>query len=529
MTGLRNTIKELYQNRLMVGIFLIILVLSQFALQYRSSIFPKIYLVIVVIAIIVLLSVSRLNDSSKLPRNIFVLIMCLGIVNSLSLPVRQELDENTHFFYSVQIADGQFLTRDFDQMHYLQMSPNFLEETKLASKQEGGKENTNLYSKAFLSIKNQKANYSNAGPITGIANPVYYPSALGIALGRLISPYFFVSYYLGRIFNLLMYALLAFFAVKLSKKYRLQLFVAGLIPYTIWIAAGYNYDALYYGLILLLLAQLTNFFVHDNKITTKKMLGFVVTGAALVFCKAPMALLIVIPLFLPLEYYKTQKDGLKSKCLIAGGGIIGILWVLQSKILSTFRKLIGRSVVLASSSNGTLEHRLSYFIAHPAYTLGLTMRSIFDVFSTVYGSFTGPQPFLQNQIPTGAVGFFNVILMILLLILVSYHLELQLPNRLKIVIPILIVIITGGIIYTISGDARVFRLGDLDVQGVQGRYHFYILAMLPLFLASPIQKLFRKQELKTSDNYDLWLQSFVVKLVFILTFVNTCIGIFGYL
>ncbi|AYG01570.1 DUF2142 domain-containing protein [Lactococcus allomyrinae] len=530
MNFLKNTGKELLKNRWWMLAFFLILILSQFAIQYRPLIIPKKYLFIVIVAMLLLFSLTRLREIKKLPLNTFLIIMILGTVNTLVLPVRQELDENTHFFYAVQIADGQFFKRDFNQMKFLQMSPNFLEITQLPSKPEyGSKTNTNLYSREFLRLKNQKNDYSHAGPITGIANPVYYPSALGIALGRFISPYLFVSYYLGRVFNLLMYALLAFFAVKKSKRYQLPLFVVAFLPYTLWITAGYNYDALYYGVILLFLSQLTNLFTEEKGISLKQMVRISLTGLLLVFCKAPMALLIILPFFLPKKVFASNKVRLQALGMLAFSSALIFAWVKQGMILEKLRLIFGRTLPDTAGGAGGNVGRVDYFLTHPLYTVTTGLRTVFDIPSTIKDSIASPQPFLNKIYSSGAVELFNILLVALLFVLVSLQLDFQVSKRIKIVTIVLFGAITAGIIYAISGDSRVFHIGDLTVAGVQGRYHFYILAFLPIFLEKPVKKIFDRKMVGSERTNDFNIQKFVVSAVLVMTFVNTCIGLFGYL
>lgn len=528
---------ELWVNRYKFIVCLGILIFIQFTIQYRPLIVPRIYIIIILIALLFLFAFSRLKDSNKLAWNAFVIIMSLGIVNALSMPVRQNLDENTHFFYASQIADGNLFLRNITQSNYLESSPTFLAETQLPSRiEDGGTENTNLYTQKFMKIKNTEVQYKkvNIGGIAAFANPVYYPSALGIALGRLISPYFFVSYYLGRIFNLLMYAILAFVAIKISKKYKLPLFVFSLIPYTVWISAGYNYDSLFYGLSLLIIAQLTNFFAREKLITMRSIIVYVMSCVALVLCKAPMVLLVTIPLFLPKDYFDKAKTKLYSFLFAGIGGILSFLWVRQWLIISELRKFLGiarevKERAIPSDNAIALSHRLDYFIDHPIYTLTLLLRTILDIPANIYNTLAIPQPFMQRQFPSEAVEFFNIVLLTILIIIISYRLDFTLPKRMNFVILGIIGIITAGVIYAMSGDDRTFVLGDLVVGGVQGRYHFYALLFLPFFIAPAVRYLFGQREVIKDIEYDKKIQNFIVYAVLLLTFVNTCVGLFGYL
>jgi len=532
MSFFKNSINVLKSYRWWIIAFIIILPVSQYAFIMKESFFPKIYLILLLAAILVLFALGRFDNPKKLARNAFLVIVTFGLVNALALPVRKNPDENFHFYNAMQIADGQFLLRDSSQLDFLQISPNFLQETQLPSEGEvHAAVNTNLYSQEFRSIKNSPADYGKyPRPITGVLNPVYYPAGLGIALGRLISPYFFVSYYLGRIFNLLMYALLAYFAIKISRRYQLQLFALSLVPYTLWIAAGYSYDSLYYGLILLLLAQMTNILSKEVKLDTKRGIFLAFTGLLLFLCKAPIALLLVIPLFMPVDFYRAKKDRLIYLFSVSVSFVLGGIWTMQWSIISFARKALGITQPVLSTqslaaSPDPVPNRTTYFLAHPLYTIEVFLRNLFNIPATIMDGFGWPQPFLK--LPNDLLAFINVLLAVFIFTVVSFKLDFKLTRKLKIAIIVIITVITLGIIYAISGDSRVFKAGDLIVDGIQARYQFYILALLPLLLAGPAKKfLSGAQFLKAEKEYHI--EKMVIMAVILLTFLNSCAGMFGY-
>lgn len=528
MNTIKSTIDELYKNKTKLLFFIVILFISQFAIQYRTAIWPKIYIAITLVILVVLFSCLRLRNSNALAKNTFLLIMCLGTINLLAMPVRQDLDENTHFFNALQIADGKIFTR-YTEKEYLSIAPNFLEETKLPSRPEyQSTRNTNLYTKEFLKIRNQKADYSKLKkPALGIANPVYLPSAIGISIGRIISPYFFVSYYLGRFFNLLTFGFMAFCAIKISRKYKLALLFMCTVPYTLWITAGYNYDSFYYGLSLLCMAQLTNIF-SKKRLTFRELILYDITCLAFVFCKAPVILLMGIPLFLPKNYFNSTKFKIKSFIISIIGLVLAASWMISGTLVSIFQKSFGRvGVDNTVQTQLTSENRLSYFIAHPISTVEMLMRSLFDVLATIFDSITSPHPFIQYGI--SAISLINIFIIIIMLLIVSYYLQIEVVRNAKIAIILSVCVITIGMIYAISGDGRVFTIGNLHVPGVQGRYHYYLLGFIPLFLSPVIKKIFSYREEPLSSSKKEEIYSLVFNLALLMVYINTCVGIFGYL
>lgn len=523
---LKTGVSQLKENRFFVIFSLIIVLVAQYMIEYKESIWPKIYILLIMFIIFLLGILLAPNRVDKLARNCFILIFLLGSTNSLILPIRQNLDENTHYFYTLQLADGN-LTSQTDEKNFLLVSPDFLAITKLPSKPEyGSPNNTNLYTKEFHQLLNIKSEYKEKYiQKTGFINPAYIPSAIGVKLGQLISNRLFVSYYLGRIFNVLFYALLAFWAIKISKYYQIQLFVMSLLPFVTWIASGYSYDSLYYGLVLLILAQFTNFLGENKSFTFKRGIFYALSCLCLVFCKAPVILLIFLPLFLSRQKFDTIKTYWLNFLSISVVGLLGILWLGQVSIM----KFLGHtSSVVAKTSevSSPTVSRLTYFIEHPIYTAEMVLRSLFDIPATILDTLSRPQPFMPG---TQVLSAINMVSFVIILIIISGQLTIEISKKMRYIIIVLFFIISLAIMYAISGDPRVFKVGDLHIAGVQGRYHYYILVFLPLLLAPVIKNkvLFARASSISAENSEK-VSVNIVKLVTLLTVVNTCVALYAY-
>lgn len=525
MKYVKNYLKDVMANKYILVAFMLMLILGQFLLQYREDEWPKLYILIVFTAGVLVLLLCKLDDTDEIARNTFIIIAFLGIANALILPVRQDLDENTHYYHALQIADGKMRIQT-DEKNFLMVSPDFLAITKMPSKPEyQSPENTNLYSKEFLELKSLPSNYDSEWLSVGkFNNPVYIPSALGIKVGRLISDKLYISYYLGRIFNLIFYALLAYLAVKTSLNYKNHLFLMATIPYTLWITAGYNYDSLFYGLTLLVFSQLSNFLGNDKSITHLKLLLYEFTCLMLVFCKPPMIILAVLPFFLPEKYFAFSYVRAKVFLMSIGVAFLGGMWVIQETILKRLSLIVSNPNTLIVD-NPNID-RLSYFVAHPLYTVGVIVRSFSDVIATIAFSIQNPQPFFINSETMGTLNFLVIITGFLLIFLTF---QVKVPTILKRMMMVIVVFITIAVFYAISGDTRVFALGNLHVPGVQGRYHYYILVMLPLLFSEKIQMFCNGIGLSTEMINQKKVSTTLMKMMLLLNFLNTAVAVFGYL
>lgn len=125
-----------------------------------------------------------------------VLIATIGSLNVFILPIRQNLDENTHYYHALEVADGKIRKQ---VKWFFMISPDFLTITKLPSISGYGSEiNANLYHQEFLELTNMPSDYKEELlNVDGFNNSAHFLGAIGIKFGRLISDKLFVSYIWG--------------------------------------------------------------------------------------------------------------------------------------------------------------------------------------------------------------------------------------------------------------------------------------------------------------------------------------------
>ena len=181
---------------------------------------------------------------------------------------------------------------------------------------------------------------------------------------------------------------------------------------------------------------------------------------------------------------------------------------------------------LSSIESTTEISRTSYFLDNIGYTIEVFLRSILEIPKNIIEFIEMPQIDIMS---TGVLRNVNSISYILLIILASFLLKIVLDKKMILWSLILFLTITLGTIYAISGDTRVFNIGDLHVSGVQGRYHFYLMAFLPLYIKSFTERTsFRNENIAQFLNEEQ-ITNFIVKSVFVITVLNSCIAIYGFL
>jgi len=158
----------------------------------------------------------------------------------------------------------------------------------------------------------------------------YIPSSIALALGRLLHLPYHIVFMFGRWINVLLYALVVFFAIRKLKSGKMIMSVVALFPTAIFLASNYNYDSWVTAFTLLGLAYLFSELQQpDKKITTREA---VIMLGALVIGLGPKA--IYFPLLFLVFLLKPAKfSSLRQYKKIILASILSILFVVGSFML----------------------------------------------------------------------------------------------------------------------------------------------------------------------------------------------------
>jgi uncharacterized membrane protein len=104
----------------------------------------------------------------------------------------------------------------------------------------------------------------------------------------------------------LAFALIVFFALKISKSYREVIYLFSTFPAVLYIIAGYHYDYLYFGASMFSLALLTNVLSGSHKIDRRYAIAFQCSTLLFSFSKFPFVLIGSLFSVLPNKYYEKK-------------------------------------------------------------------------------------------------------------------------------------------------------------------------------------------------------------------------------
>ncbi|NLG06350.1 MAG: DUF2142 domain-containing protein [Candidatus Pacebacteria bacterium] len=163
----------------------------------------------------------------------------------------------------------------------------------------------------------------------------YLPVSIGINLGS-FSAYPAVSFYLGRLFNLLFFAICLYFSVKLLAKNKSLLFPYLLIPMLWFQVTSISHDVVPLGLGLVLFSYFVSLFT-SNKIDNKKILIFILLSFLFLISKPGYYSLFLLPLLLIVKSWKHLNKNQKNFYLLSSLALLVFLLIVFWNTFSNVR------------------------------------------------------------------------------------------------------------------------------------------------------------------------------------------------
>jgi len=175
----------------------------------------------------------------------------------------------------------------------------------------------------------------------------YLPQAAGITLARIMNLNFVQMFLLGRLFNLLFYTALLYYAIKRTPIFKTMFGLIGIMPMSLHQAASFSYDAFVNGMSLLLIASILKEIYAVGPLKKKDYFYILIVGALL----AP-AKVVYFPIMLLSVLIPKQRFGNKKKKMIG----LAIMWTAGLLLILVFN--FSSHFLLSSNKEGS--HTLNY-------------------------------------------------------------------------------------------------------------------------------------------------------------------------
>lgn len=421
---------------------------------------------IIILSVAILATIIFLGK--KIHLNVFYIISVFGILFSLMSPIFEIWDEPAHFTRASYITEGHFGLSNDKKDHVVSNDIKKLEKiSRYTTRRE--KVLPNFFETKLWNYEHDKdKSYEFRVPITNAYSFIsYLPSTLGLTVGNIISNgNLGVMFYLGRIFNVIFYALCAMIAVKLAVKWNKVVAFFSLQPMIVYISSSFNQDAFNYGLLLIIFAYFVNLLQRkDKSINYKDVIIYSLLCILMAFTKLPYITLAGLLIFIPMKKFKTTAVFMSGFVGILSVIGFGIFWILS------YSKIIGN----VPSPDVDMIKQLAFIMQNPVDFLQLLATSLFETINKYeqLSNFAWDRQFAPE------LALINFSLLLLPLIYPISDLE-QISKLTKFGV-ILISLCTMSLIY-LSMYLTWDSVGSDIITGVQGRYFFGILLLLPIYM-----------------------------------------------
>lgn len=269
------------------------------------------------------------------------------------------LDDESHYMRVIRFSN------EFDGSYYKAEEAVLSGFTDVIfNKKTYDKESRENYYASLNDLYETKEQVGAGVPTTiGIYSIAYIPSAIGIIIAKGLHLSFIHTFMAGKLFNLLFYVLLMYFAIKKLKYGKILFATLGLIPSNIFMASCYAYDSWVFGFVALAFAYFISMLQSDEIIATKDIILMNVFFFLAFMPKAVYVVMMFPLLFMPKRKFKDKRQ----RALYYLAAVITVLLLLASFVLpfltaGTGEDLRGGTDVSAFGQLSFVFSNMGYFL-----------------------------------------------------------------------------------------------------------------------------------------------------------------------
>lgn len=337
---------------------------------------------------------------------------------------------------------------------------------------------------------------------------VYLPFYLGFCIADFLNLNFTTGFMLAKLFNLLCYIVIIYYAIKIATSLKKLIFVIALLVSNLFLATQFSYDPTITASLILALSLFVKI-LEQKEINSKYLIAFIL---AVIWASLPKAVycpVLLLLLFIPNNKFKTKKQALIIKGLV----VFITLLLVSTFILPFFLGSVGGD---SRGGNTNASAQLSLILHNPFRYCKTLIK-----FLIIYG----PEQFFGKNTLAGVAYLSPYIEMGIDLIYIGSFIFLMyatftskidkdiITNKIKF---ILLIMITGIWLLVVTAMYLSFtEVGLNTINGVQSRY--FIFALLPILLIlMPTTSKYKEKEKKSLF---LILIPFLILMFVILLFI----------
>jgi uncharacterized membrane protein len=406
-----------------------------------------------------------------------VVALIFGLIFSFVNPPFQSNDEDRHFYKAYMLSEGKFFgEKQGGNVGF--MMPNSVYTVANAYQGINFNSGQKIATKVIENYSEVKLNPDSRFFYKHTAhdyNPIaFLPNTIGILFGKVIDSNPMNLLWSARIFGVLFYVVIVFFAIRIIPVHKGVLMLFALSPMSVYISASVSYDVTTLSLAYLMIALIVNLALKKDKLSNKEFLLLLVVAFFHRFAKDNYWILGFLVLIIPPRKFKTYFHyAAMIIYVILLIKMPSILWkqLFVPAYLAEGVALLQTDFVFNTGMN------FSYHLGHPIDTIkDLFMNVLFQGKDWMYGAFGrfGYAYFIPS-------GFIFTIHIIIIFTVALYD------NNKTIILPTFVRYFTLGLglffLLAITGGYFLVGspVGSNVVFGLQGRY---FTPILPLFTFS---------------------------------------------
>lgn len=406
------------------------------------------------------------------PANIFLAAALIGgVLFVLLTPPFQVPDEHTHFYRAYQVSEGGWLAERRGESSGGALPRSVADvntHSEVMFHPERKLKASYIFDALSTPLAPQQRRFVAFENTTIIAPLPYLPQAAGIAIGRWLDLPPLALMYLGRLTNLLTWALLVYVAILTLPFYRRTLALLALLPMSLFQAASLSADAFTNGIAFLFSALVI------RQLTTPTILRAPAAAAAtlLALSKLVYGVLLLLCVAAPARHYGSAMEKWRH-CAVCGGfaflATVGWLYLARKVYVP-----IGWEPGVDPGA------QLSFVLAAPGDYLMRVYRFYASNPQGWIESIVGRLGWLDTRLP---FWFWNACWIVVVLTALCDGREdvvVNLPARLAAAVTVVL----GVLAVTTAVYLSASRVGAAAIGGIQGRYFIPLLPTLMLLFYS---------------------------------------------
>lgn len=301
--------------------------------------------------------------------------------------------------------------------------------------------------------------FGAAGPYTPF---VYVPASLGLRIGQTINGSVGTAATLARLFQAAVYIVSGFVALYIVRRLRVRwlVFVAALLPSSLYQASVLSADAVTTGVVLVFSALMLEILISSKLLRRNQVFLLYATVSALALIKPSYALFAISVLFIPTSRFKNQKQSNIIKLSLLG------IWAVALSLASLKGLMYSPAI---AQYQGELASRIDmiaqfkWMILHPLSATSVLLSTVTLDALPWYQSFVGLFGYTTIPVP-----FIAMLYVGLLLFLTGGYAEKPKETRSAPYLLVLSLLAALSVLVILYGTFNV--VGHRIIGGVQGRY-----------------------------------------------------------